>query len=117
MAILDGDNGRSDQLGDGDSDQSGQAEKPNPKVSSEGPGSQNRTGETPERKKDRPRPLGSTFGKYTHRIGKPVVGYPCLHCVHTHMDHSQYSPKCLIEGCDCIGLKIDVNLIPGRFKA
>jgi hypothetical protein len=39
-------------------------------------------------------------------------GHPCLNCSHTHKDHSMCMPQgCLIEGCTCEGLKLDIQPI------
>ncbi len=58
----------------------------------------------------------SSFGKYKGLKPKVKVGYPCLNCEHTHLDHSYYEPRlCLFdEKCDCSGMKIDMKDIPSR---
>lgn len=85
------------------------------------PAAEDRTSEAPKvDKKDNPvspRFKPGNIGKFAGREPKPIVGYPCLNCTHVHKEHSMYAPqKCLLDGCECIGLKIDHSLIPSKFK-
>lgn len=118
MGILDSDSSSGDILYHGDPDKLGQNTTP-----TEGPsgssGASNREGETPQGENNPPspaRPGRSTFGRYKGIAPKVRVGYPCMNCIHTHLDHSRYEPRlCLFdEECKCSGLKIDNKLIPSR---
>jgi hypothetical protein len=56
----------------------------------------------------------SLFAKNPNQKIPPRIraGSPCQHCPHSHLDHSMYSPQhCLIEGCTCSGLKLDIKPI------
>lgn len=49
---------------------------------------------------------------YPKTPAKIKFGTPCKRCPHTHVDHSIYQPQlCLIEHCDCQGLKLDLKPI------
>lgn len=124
MAILGADSSDTDNVGDGAPGELGQDPKTPAKGSPGQDKPNDRESQTPEvPKEDLPRPR-STFGKWPPRakglggtIGpsKAKVGYPCLHCPHTHRDHSYYEPRhCLIDECGCSGLLIDHKLIPSK---
>ncbi len=126
MDILGIDPGDGHIVSDGDSDQSGQAEKPDAAASPEPSGTKDRASQTPEIPKEAgPLPHGpaqspgkpgkSSFRPYKGFVPKLKVGYKCLNCPHTHMDHSHYNPRgCLIGECTCIGMKLDPKDIPSR---
>ena len=119
MVVLDGNSDSSDKLGDGTSDKSGQIKDPHAAGEAGQTSRPNREGQTPEIvQKSLPVSPGRArgFGQYfDNGIRKPKIGYPCLNCDHTHLDHSYYNPRgCLIADCQCNGFKMDHKLIPSK---
>lgn len=81
-------------------------------------GTEDRTSQTPKRKENLQnprRPGRGSIGRYQGITPKIKVGYKCIYCPHVHIDHGMYDKHlCLIEGCDCVGLKIESKDIPSR---
>lgn len=51
------------------------------------------------------------------KVAKIKVGNPCQNCPHSHLDHTMYFPQtCLIEGCTCSGLKLDLKPIEPKVE-
>ena len=121
MAILGSNLGSDDNDGGPDPDKSPEDQR----NVSEREGSPLRAGREAEEtdsggQEEAPPKAKSSFGQWAKfypsvpsgKLYKPKVGYPCMNCEHTHMDHAYYDQKlCLIEGCKCVGLKMEVMSI------
>lgn len=119
MEVRDGSSDQDARPGGGTPSGMGQAGRPlqeNNPTETKPAGAEDRTGQTPEiTEKVIPIP-NRRFNPYRGIAPKSIkVGYPCLHCPHAHVDHGMYNDHlCLIEGCNCVGLRIDHKLIPSK---